>query len=334
MIIKTKKWLWLCVLIFSLTLFGCAHTREDLQSELNQKEQEIKELKAENKRMDMQLSQTRERLNEQILAAQTAEQQAMEAQSRVEAISTEIPLLPPDAMQGECFARVFVPPAYRTVTENVLIEASHDRIEAVPAKYEMVEERILVKEASSKIETIPAKYDWAEEKVMVSQAHTTWKKGRGLIEKVDNTTGEIMCLVEVPAEYKTVKKRVMVQPQTTRVIEIPAEYQTVKVRKLFSPAREEVIKVPAKYQAIERTEQVSDGKMEWRKVLCETNMTRENIMKIQAALKNAGHNPGPIDGIVGRLTMAAVNSYQKEKGLETGALTYSTIESLNVDLSK
>jgi hypothetical protein len=268
------------------------------------------------------------------MATQAAEQRAMETQRRAQAVSTEIPLLPPDAMLGQCFARVFVPPAYRTVTEDVLTQAASERIEVIPAKYEMVDQKVMIKEASSKIETIPAKYDWADEKVMVREAHSTWKKGRGLIEKVDNTTGEIMCLVEVPAEYKTVKKRVMVQPQTSRVINIPAEYQTVKVRKLVSPAREEVVKVPAKYETIERTEQVADGRMEWRKVLCETNMTRENIMKIQTALKNAGHDPGPIDGIVGRLTRTAVNSYQKEKGLETGALTYSTIESLNVDLSK
>jgi hypothetical protein len=334
MIIKTEKYVWLTVLIFSLAIFGCAHTKGELQSELDQKEQEIKELRAENNRMDRQLTETQKRLDSQIMATQAAEQRAMETQRRAQAVSTEIPLLPPDAMLGQCFARVFVPPAYRTVTEDVLTQAASERIEVIPAKYEMVDQKVMIKEASSKIETIPAKYDWADEKVMVREAHSTWKKGRGLIEKVDNTTGEIMCLVEVPAEYKTVKKRVMVQPQTSRVINIPAEYQTVKVRKLVSPAREEVVKVPAKYETIERTEQVADGRMEWRKVLCETNMTRENIMKIQTALKNAGHDPGPIDGIVGRLTRTAVNSYQKEKGLETGALTYSTIESLNVDLSK
>jgi hypothetical protein len=334
MIIKTEKYVWLTVLIFSLAIFGCAHSKGELQSELNQKEQEIKELRAENKRMDSQLSETQKRLDSQIMATQVAEQRAMETQRRAQAVSAEIPLLPPDAMLGQCFARVFVPPEYRTVTENVLIEAAHEEVKIIPAKYEMVDHKIKVNEPTSKIETIPAKYDWADEKVMVREAHTTWKKGRGLIEKVDNTTGEIMCLVEVPAEYKTVKKRVMVQPQTTRAVDIPAEYQTVKVRKLVSPAREEVVKVPAKYETIKRTEQISEGMMEWRKVLCETNMTKENAMKIQTALKDAGHDPGPIDGIVGRLTRTAVNSYQKEKGLETGALTYSTIESLNVDLSK
>jgi hypothetical protein len=193
------------------------------------------------------------------------------------------------------------------------------------------------------------------EKVLVKPAHTTWKKGRGLIEKVDNTTGEIMCLVEVPAtyrtvekrvlvspatvreveipaEYESVKKRVMTKPPTTRKIEIPAEYKTVKVRKLVSPPREKRIEIPAEYKTVTKTEQVTEGKLEWRRVLCETNMSRQVIRDIQSALLKAGHNPGPIDGVVGWRTNAAVTSYQKAKGLPTGGLTYSTLKSLGVSL--
>jgi len=248
--------------------------------------------------------------------------------------STEIPLLPPDAMPGQCFARVFVPPKYQTVSEQVLREGASERIEIVPAKYEMVEEKVMVREASNRMETVPAKYDWVEEEVLVKAAHTTWKKGRGLIEKVDNTTGEIMCLVEVPAEYKTMKSKVMIKPPESTIINIPAEYSMVKVRRMVSPPQKQVIKIPAQYQTITKTIQVSDGAIQWRKVLCETNMTKDNIMKIQASLNEKGYNPGPIDGIVGKRTMAAVTSYQKEQGLATGALTYRTIESLKVNLAE
>ena len=184
------------------------------------------------------------------------------------------------------------------------------------------------------METIPAQYDEVEEKVLVRAAHVTWKKGRGLIEKVDNTTGEIMCLVEMPAEYKTVKRKVMVKPPSSRVINVPASYETVKVSKLVSPPKEQLVEVPAKYQTITRSEMISEGGMEWRKVLCETNMTADMVKEIQTALKNAGHDPGPIDGIMGRLTRGALNSFQQEKGLATGALTYQTIESLGIEIGK
>jgi hypothetical protein len=184
-------------------------------------------------------------------------------------------------------------------------------------------------------------------------AHTVWKKGRGLVEKVNGTTGEILCLVEVPAkyktvykrvlvkpittrevtipaEYKTVKRKVMTAPPTTRKIEIPAEYKTIKVKKLITPAGVNRIPIPAEYQTVTRKVQITEGKMEWRRVLCQTNMDPKTIASIQRALKAAGFDPGPIDGIIGKLTMSAVRAYQKDKGLAIGNLTYETLNSLGV----
>ena len=76
----------------------------------------------------------------------------------------------------------------------------------VPAQYEIVEERVLVKEASTKLVNIPAEYGVEEERIIDKPAHTIWKKGTGPIQRIDEATGEIMCLVEVPATYKTVKR--------------------------------------------------------------------------------------------------------------------------------
>lgn len=337
MFIKTKKWLWLTVLILGPAVAGCTHSggeMMDWQSEMDQKDMQIEELTMENRSMEGQIEDYQNKLENQMMQTQAAEQRAMESGKMAATMTTDIPLLPPDAMPGQCFARVFVPPKYQTVSEQVLREGASERIEIVPAKYEMVEEEVLVREASNRMETVPAKYDWVEEEVQVKAAHTTWKKGRGLIEKVDNTTGEIMCLVEMPAEYKTVKSKVMIKPPESTIINIPAEYNMVKVRRMVSPPQKQVIKVPAQYQTINKTIQVSDGSMEWRNVLCETNMTKDNIMKIQASLNENGHNPGPIDGIVGKRTMAAVTAYQKEQNLATGALTYRTIESLKVNLAE
>jgi hypothetical protein len=101
------------------------------------------------------------------------------------------------------------------------------------------------------------------EKVLESPAYTTWKKGRGLNEKVDHATGEIMCLVEVPAKYKTIEKRVLKSPVTIKKVEIPAEYKTVRVKKLAKPAQEKREAIPAEYQTIEKRMKVSDAKLTW-----------------------------------------------------------------------
>lgn len=362
-------------LCFALALFGCTHTMStdvaELQGQLKQKNMEIDELASANRQKDKVIEEYRGKID-----AQSKVISEMESMPTLAEGTPEATLLPPQARSGECYARVFVPPTYRTITEKVLKHGASERIEIIPAQYEWVEEKILVKEASERIEVIPAQYDWVEEKVLVKAAsarmeevpaefewvsdkmlvkpaHTVWKRGRGLIEKVDHTTGEIMCLVEVPASYKTVKKKVMVKPPTARKVEIPAEYKTVKkrvmvkapterkilipaeyktvkVRKMTSGPQERLIPIPAEYQTVTRTEQIADGKMEWRRVLCETNTTPKVIASVQSALAKAGHAPGPIDGILGSQTLAAIKSYQKEKNFAMGGLTYVTLESLGV----
>jgi hypothetical protein len=143
----------------------------------------------------------------------------------------------------------------------------------------------------------PATYETVTERVLEKPGYTYWKKGTGPKQKINNATGEIMCLVEVPPVYRTVtkqvvktsarvqeielpaqyateRKRVMKTPPTTREIEVPAEYKTVKVTKLVEPAKEVRHPIPAQYQTVAKTVMVEDAKMEWRPILCDTNMTR------------------------------------------------------------
>ena len=169
------------------------------------------------------------------------------------------------AQPGDCFHEHYMPPKYETVTEQVLVKAESDRVEIIPAKYEMAEEKVMVAEASSKLRKIPATYKWEEEKVLVKEAYTEWKQGRGLVEKVA-TTGEIMCLVEVPAVYRTVRKQVVETSARTETIEIPARYEMVKVRKLVSPASERRVGIPADYKTVSSKNMVSDGEFVWHEI--------------------------------------------------------------------
>jgi len=286
-------------------------------------------------------------------------------------------MLPPQAKAGECYARVFVPPTYRTFTEEVLRTEASEKIEVVPARYGMVdetvmvreesqrvevvpatfksiEESVLVREAYEKIETVPAVYGTQTERVLVRPAYTTWKKGRGPIERIDEATGEIMCLVEVPAEYRTVSKQVLKSPATTRKIQVPAEYRTitktvidqpartrtvtvpaeystVQVRKLLEPSQEKRLAIPASYQTVSKTEKIDDGRMEWRPILCETNTTPGVVTRIQSALAGKGFDPGPVDGVLGPQTMAAVDRFQQANNLSSGQLTIETVKALGAE---
>ena len=325
------------------------------------------------------------------------------------------------AIPGMCFQEYYRPAQFKTEDKDILVSEKSENIRIVPATYEWVEKKVLVKEAAKKIVDVPATYDTVTEKVLVEPAKTVWKKGNGLIERIDNTTGEIMCLVEIPAKYKTMTKRVVKTPATTKVVEIPAVYKMVKVRnqltpasekrsavlegfktvsrqvkvsdasfswhalhdekkpvgkktgnqiclkeipakfyeykkkvlktaatvtkepvpavyttvklnKVVSDASEKRSKIPAEYKTVTKRKKIADERLEWRQVLCETNITKDLVAQVQGALKKAGHNVGAVDGVIGGATLRAVDEYQRDKGLPRGGLTIRTLESLGIQL--
>jgi len=59
------------------------------------------------------------------------------------------------------------------------------------------------------------------------------------------------------------------------------------------------------------------------------NLGREIIRKVQAALEAKGFDPGPIDGVVGPRTRAAVRKYQEHFGIKaSGEINNQTLFAL------
>lgn len=170
------------------------------------------------------------------------------------------------ATPGACFHEHYVPATYKTVSEQVLTQAATENVNIVPAEYTTVEESVLVREASTKLIEYPAEYAVEEDRILDKPAHTVWKKGTGPIQRIDEATGEIMCLVEVPATYKTVQRSVLKTPARTEEVTIPAEYKTIKVQKLVSQAKEERTPIPAVYGQVERNVVDQQAGFVWHEV--------------------------------------------------------------------
>ncbi|NNF67396.1 MAG: hypothetical protein HKM98_07790, partial [Gammaproteobacteria bacterium] len=272
------------------------------------------------------------------------------------------------------------PAKYAPSTERILVKPASKRLVTVPAEYKPSTERILVKPASTRLVEVPAEYKTETERVLDKPAHTEWKRATGQgagagvaagfggaaaqIERFGDQkvvatrvedTGEVMCLVEVPATYKTVSKTVLVRPATVREVEIPAEYKTVpstvlvrpatvrevevpaeystiETMKLVQPASERRIKIPEEYDTVTLTEKVSKEDLQWRPVLCEVNMTAQNVSALQASLQKTGcckcgpnRNECRVDGIMGPCTLQAARCYANQKGLPSGE-KYVTME--------
>ena len=145
-------------------------------------------------------------------------------------------------------------------------------------------------------------------------------------------TGNALCLTQTAPKYRTVTRRVIKTPASSKKVTIPAKYNTVKVRKLVTPASERRITIPAAYETVSRREKVSEGEVKWMPVLCQINMTHAKIREIQQALAKAGYYKGPIDGIVGTQTTRALQKFQTAKGLtNTSYLTVEAIKALGVN---
>jgi peptidoglycan hydrolase-like protein with peptidoglycan-binding domain len=58
---------------------------------------------------------------------------------------------------------------------------------------------------------------------------------------------------------------------------------------------------------------------------------QSQIRRVQEALKTEGHDPGPIDGMMGPKTQEALRQYQRQENLkETGRLDQDTMSKLGV----
>ena len=322
-----------------------------------------------------------------------------------------------NASVGDCFKEYYVPAGYTTSEKDVLVKEAFEVISVADASFKSGVETVIVKQASQKKVYSAAEYQTVEERIEIEPAKTVWKKGDGPVSRIDNSTGEIMCLVEVPAKYKTlttttlknpsrvelvnvpeetkainvsmlasdaviekaaqsaeykkvtltskssdasfswtaagtkgngsftgnqiclkaqpakytnVKKLVIASAATVQETKVPEVSKSIRVNSVVTEAQEVKTAVPAVYGSVEKRSRVASERLEWRSVLCKTNMNEGLNNDIQVALKAKGFYDGPIDGIWGRGTMSGIEAFQKKNGLATGGLTLDALEKLGV----
>lgn len=188
-----------------------------------------------------------------------------------EAVPCDVPArpagMPADARAGEAWCKFYVPPKYETVTKRVLVKPACSTKEWVPAKYEERTKKVCSKPASSRRVQIPGEFETRTERVLVRAAREEWQKiDCDAMELEDGEKqGECWRLVKVPAEYKSVTKKVCVKEPSCRVEEIPAEYKTVTEKVMVKAGYYKEIPVEAVYKTVEKKQLVAKGRWEWRK---------------------------------------------------------------------
>jgi peptidoglycan hydrolase-like protein with peptidoglycan-binding domain len=84
-------------------------------------------------------------------------------------------------------------------------------------------------------------------------------------------------------------------------------------------------------QGMKRSQQ--DGMSQTEQHQRAGGMSSETVRKAQQALKDKGHDPGPVDGIMGPQTQAAVKKFQESQAnmKSTGQLNQQTLSALGVE---
>ena len=136
-------------------------------------------------------------------------------------------------------------------------------------------------------------------------------------------------MVEEPAKYRTISKKVILEEARVERREIPAVTKTITRRIVDQEAQSYEEAIPAEYKTYTRTEPVSFDRYEWGPLFCDINLTSAKTREIQTALNNKGHNLA-VDGIFGGSTSRAVDNYQKDLGLESSGVTLEALKALGV----
>lgn len=242
--------------------------------------------------------------------------------------------VPPSGKPGECYAKFYVPNEYEFKEVTEIDKPAYTKTVDVPPVYETVYDTTVVRPAQKKLQVLPAVYETVVEEVMIAPATTKWKKGPVDPSCLSPNPEDcrVLCLVEVPAEYKKFERRVLKTPSRTREVNIPAEIKVTSRKVMVKPATTKEVTVPPTYKTVmKRVVSKEGGYTEWKPILCGPQMTREVIKNIQLSLLDAGYKPGEPDGIVGAQTAEALMKYQKDNDLAHGNLYLETVDKLGVD---
>jgi len=225
------------------------------------------------------------------------------------------------------------PPVYREVTEQVLIQPEFYRSEVVPAVFEDAYETVEVEAARTELEVCKAAgvrfSDSGAARTLCARlipAKTEDIKVKRLVRPA--STREVL----VPAEYKKITRWVLERPAEVIPVSVSAQTKELLVKNIAEPSRVATRAEPEQRRRLSSTQFSGRPQLVTVPAVCDHELNAGMITAVQRALFSMGHNPGEIDGKLGKHTIAALLDFQYKNGLSYGALTYESLDRLGVAL--
>lgn len=172
---------------------------------------------------------------------------------------------PANALPGEAWCCVWVPPVSQTVSEQIEVCPQQCNKIWVPPVMGTRKIQVCVTPACSKQIPIPAEFQTVEECIEVCPARTEWQ--RIDCPPAEAAAGKQDCyaLVTIPPVFEKRQKTVCTKPESCQTVETPAvmEERDEPYEVSCGYYRDETI--PAKFETRTREVCVSEGRWEWRK---------------------------------------------------------------------
>ncbi|CAK8720964.1 Putative peptidoglycan binding domain-containing protein [Candidatus Electrothrix laxa] len=197
---------------------------------------------------------------------------AKEASEQIETLPAKFEWREEDVVIKEASEEIKVVPAkYEWVNEQVVVKEATEELKSIPAKYEWVDEQVLVSPEEISITIINPGYEEVKEQVLVKAPSAKWIKKATHCSPEDIKMGltdcDTLCYVAVPAMYKTVIKKV---PKDCagemngcrQEVIIPAEYKIVRKKVVVEDARTETVTIPAEYGNVRKQVMVAASRTE------------------------------------------------------------------------
>jgi hypothetical protein len=174
---------------------------------------------------------------------------------------------PPNAVCGEAWCCVFIPPTYATEVDRVCVCPEQCQKEWVPPVYECRSKQVCACPEQRRQIPIPAEYATQQECVEVCPARTEWRRVDCTPEQLaaGEQQGECWALICIPPQYEQRCRQVCVREASCREEVIPPVYETVQEQVEVSCGYYKDHVTPARYEDRPRQVCTGPGRWEWRK---------------------------------------------------------------------
>jgi len=250
------------------------------------------------------------------------------------------------------------PPMVELAWKKITVREGGVTYRVEPPVYKRITEKVLVRPEIRRSVVVPAVYEKRDVAIEIEAERTVLERCKvSSTRRSPETPVQTLCSRLIPAKTQTLRRNILVQPETTRevvepavykevsrwVIETPArvvpvdiapESASIRVREVTQPEQIDEQQLPPEIRNLIATRYEGSPRLVFRRAVCDQELTAALVQDVQKALKKAGFDPGPVDGKFGTHSYRALLDYQRQNGLAHGALTYESLQHLGLRVDK